>query len=271
VPPPIARPQLNTQKIRDHFVQQSRKAANEAASRGLERIRKHAPVRKLFRGSTYRTQEQGFRVPRQFRFRQPEPVGKLTGRLQAEEGEAERQQRIGHANSEVPVFRFRTPRGTVLVSGDFRRVRNGELVPVQPTVLRQRGQRFQDITASGPVSGANLRGGQNEPPPNARGRFEGRSGRATFKAPGEPARVGGRLKGELRRVPATYVGGFVWAYVESPTVDPETGYPYPRAQEFGSAHNRPHPFMRPGLHETRSDLVSAVKRHVRAGSQTGVG
>lgn len=267
--PPIA-PQLNTKAIREHFVRQSKAAADEAAQRGLERIRKHAPVRKLFRGSTYREQAQGFRVPRQFRFRHPEQTGRIVARLQLEEAKSERSQIIGHANSEVPVFRFKTRQGNVLVSGDFRRFENGELVPAKPSIVRQRGQRFIDVPTAQKVTAAGLRGPTGQRLLTARGRFEVRSGRAAFKAPGEPARLGGRLKGELRVIPAVYVGGEVWAYVESPTVDPETGYPYPAAQEFGSRHNRAHPFMRPGLHETRSDLVNAVKRHVRAGSQVGV-
>jgi hypothetical protein len=263
--------QLNTNLIRNHFVQQSRAAANEAASRGLERIRKHAPVRKLFRGSTYHAQDQGFRVPKQFRFRAPESTGSIVGRMDLAEGESTRNQRIGHANSEIPVFRFKTRRGSVLVSGDFRRVKNGELVPAEPSVVRQRGQHFENISTAVKVTAAGLRGPNGQPLLTSRGRYEVKSGRATFKTPhSSQERIGGRLKGELRVVPAVYVGGFVWAYVESPTVDPETGYPYPRAQEFGSAHNRPHPFMRPGLHETRSDFVNAVKRHVRAGSQAGV-
>lgn len=283
---------LDVARVKDHFVAQSKRAANIAARAGLAHIQKHAPVRKLFRGTSFRMSGElsvnrrlasnfakpnsaGFtgthrsgRIARQFRFQQAEDVGVRTGKLQLEEAEQEHRQRIGHANSEVPVFRFKSKRFNTLVSGDFRQVRNGELVAASPSVVRQRGNRFIDVPNAGPpVTARGLKGPDGKRILTARGEFEVKSGRATFKSPDGVQRIGGRLKGELRVIEAVYRGNHVWAYVESPTVDPETGYPYPRAQEFGSAHNRPHPFMRPGLHETRNELVNATKQAVRAGSQ----
>ncbi|HET9613592.1 MAG TPA: hypothetical protein VFP22_02170, partial [Candidatus Limnocylindrales bacterium] len=275
---------LDTAKIKDYFVNASIRAANMAARAGLEHIRQHAPVRKIFRGTSYSSigklpvlqqparfgtpNSAGYasphrtgRIARQYRTRVPEEQGKITRPGQTEEDVQTHRQRLGHANSVQPVFRFKNKGFNTLVTGDFRRVQNGELVAATPSIVRQRGNRLVDVPYAGPpVTARDLIAPGGKQLLTSRGSFEVKSGRATFvdKLDGK-SRIGGRLKSELRTIDAAFDGDHVWAYVISPTVDPETGYPYPRAQEFGSAHNRPHPFMRPGLHETRNELVSAVQ------------
>lgn len=44
-------------------------------------------------------------------------------------------------------------------------------------------------------------------------------------------------------------------YVESPT-------PYATYQEFGTSHNRPQPFLRPALYESRNILRFEVRKAV---------
>ena len=280
--PPVS---LDVNRLEQHFIRRSIEGADKAAGICLARARKHAPVRQLFRGTTFRQGEFG-PTPRQHRFRTSTSTGNRVGRLTNQEARSERDQHIGHANSEIPVFRF--PQGSF--SGDFRRVRirkftnterdaletmhprdirriqmtSSEKVPV--TINRRQGGRTM-VTSGKLVSAGELRNPRGQRLLTSRGRYEIRTGRAVFKAPGGKARVGGRLKNELYVEKATYAAGHVWAYVVSPTKDPETGYPYPRAMEFGSAHNRPHPFLRPGLHESRNDLRRAVKQFVKAGPQ----
>lgn len=84
---------------------------------------------------------------------------------------------------------------------------------------------------------------------HARGRSEVKTGRADYKG-----RVGGRLRGEIRMVPATRMAP--QARVISPT-------PYARYQEFGTRRHAAQPFLRPALRESRSEIVSAMRAAVR--------
>ena len=85
-----------------------------------------------------------------------------------------------------------------------------------------------------------------------RGQYEVQSGRADFNGA-----VGGRLRGEIHTVPAAGTGTHFTAMVVSPT-------PYAKYQEFGTRHNPAHPFLRPGLHESRAEVRDLIKAAVRA-------
>lgn len=257
-----------------HFVDASIKGANAAADRALPRIQKHAPVRHIFAGTTH-TESHGFRVPKQIRFQRPEVGGAIAGRFNRDVGRGgeladntietstSSVSRLGHPNALIPVFRTRKPGYTQLASGDLRRTSGAELSPVRTDIVFRQGSKLK-AGKSIVAPGTNLL--------TAHGRYEVKSGRANFLSSagvGErpQMRVGGRLRGEIYIEPATYDGKEVWAYIVSPTKDPVTGYPYNRAMEYGSLHNRAHPFMRPGLHESRDDLTREVGRNVKAGSQ----
>ena len=80
-------------RIGERVEREAAKGAAEAARYALERIRSHAPVRKIFRGTTYHETRLGFRAP-------------LNRRLIAD-GE----ERTGQANPFLQLLRIRTAGG----------------------------------------------------------------------------------------------------------------------------------------------------------------
>ncbi|HEX5016518.1 MAG TPA: hypothetical protein VFX15_02905 [Actinomycetes bacterium] len=238
-------------KIEATFERAIRRAGDNSASYVEDRAKHHAPVRKLFRGTSYRTSTAGFREPRirQVRFRDVE--GTRTS---------------GHANSLTPLFRTRTRGGgRAVLAGDFRVVdrRTRTLKAVKADLfLGVRGgkaetHRTEEISAED----VRVNGGKAL---TRRGRYEVRSGRADFKAPGSrTTRVGGRLRGEIHVEGPVDENGTLWWYVVSATKDPETGRLYPKDQEFGTRRHKPHPFLRPGLHDGRETFRRNVRREIR--------
>ena len=103
----------------------------------------------------------------------------------------------------------------------------------------------------------------NDSPLSSRGAYDVRSGRANFGS-GANVTVGGRLRGEIRAEPAKLTGNGAEAWVISPT-------PYAKYMEFGSRHNRAHPFLRPALEESRQDLVAAIRSSIAKASKKGLG
>lgn len=103
----------------------------------------------------------------------------------------------------------------------------------------------------------------NDSPLSRRGASEVRSGLANFGSVGNVT-VGGRLRGEIRPVEAKMAGDKAEAWVISPT-------PYAKYMEFGSRHNRAHPFLRPALEESRQDIVAAVRKGIARASKKGLG
>jgi len=103
----------------------------------------------------------------------------------------------------------------------------------------------------------------NDSPLSARGASDVRTGRANFGSVGNVT-VGGRLRGEIRHEPAKMAGDRAEAWVISPT-------PYAKYMEFGSRHNRAHPFLRPALEESRADIVAAIRNSVARASKKGLG
>lgn len=243
--------QLDEQKLEAFLFDKASKVANDAAQYALGRIKRHAPVRKIFKGSAYRKSELFSR------YASPAGVAKeaINKRVRTP-GSESGAILLGHPNSMEPVFR--TSRGT-RVTGDFRRVRvmgtalpGGGLlvgsrqlarVPFNESVVH-RGGRLEDISQGGKAN-ASLR-------LTGKGRFEVRSGRANFTGSDGVGRVGGKLRGSIFVHPAERVGDEVWAWVVSPVK-------YSRPMEFGTVHNRPYPYMRPGLAESRD----AFKRLAR--------
>jgi HK97 gp10 family phage protein len=71
-----------------------------------------------------------------------------------------------------------------------------------------------------------------------------------------PVRTG-RLRDEIVAVPANGGGGSHHeARVESPT-------PYGVFQEYGTGHHKPHPYLRPALHESHEAVTELVRSSVR--------
>lgn len=295
---------VDLDRIYEYVEAQAMRGVASATEYAVGRIKKHAPVRSIFRGTTFRTGKAGFREP-------------ITRRV-SYRGE----QRIGHANSSLPLFRTVHKTGSVFITGDFRRVdpsvlsrrRPGKLLRGVQGKLATIGTGAREgtigeggvdafglrkatqysvggsekagelsgfvVTKGGRVSKidpsqlkSHTRSGETVQTSGGRalttrGKYEVRMGRANFRSPDDGiTRVGGRLKGEIHMEGPIIEDGIIWGYVVSATKDPETGTLYPWYQEFGSAHNRPHPFMRPGLHESRGRLRRDVKGAVRRGPQ----
>jgi hypothetical protein len=278
--------QINFGRIEQRIVQRAMSGGQVGAEYALSRAIHHAPVRKLFRGTTYSTSRAGFRQPRLRR---------------ANAGSV---QRIGHANSAEPLFRTRNAQGkTEFLSGDFRRVRNGKLVKIRTSTdipaSQRRGYRAQvqggtilfargrggklTARAIAPISASQVRpSGRPVVKPTGRFEIEG-STRAHFTTGGNlvggkslpsgrlvgqtrrgsTTRVGGRLRGELHVQGPVRQDATFWWYVVSATKDTETGRLYPLDQEYGTRHHPPHPFLRPALAESRDKFRNAVKRTLR--------
>jgi len=279
---------FNPEPIIQYIERQAAIGVERAAAIAVVNIQKHAPVRKIFRGTTYRTSKRGFREPKPRR---------LT---------FEGDDRRGHANSLFPILVNRTGRVKTTFTGDFRRVsisRPGHLARLQTgahegtigesgpaafgrfkatSYSREGSESPKDLAVFSqvkggkvrkvnpltlhPLSGENLRVQGGKRAVTARGKFEIRTGRANFRSPDDGVvRVGGRLRGEIHATGAVMRDGIVSALVVSATKDPETGRLYPKDQEFGNRHNPPHPFMRPGLHDSRGALRRELKNALRIG------
>lgn len=74
--------------------------------------------------------------------------------------------------------------------------------------------------------------------------------------------VGGRLRGEIYATSAKTAGAMAEAWVISPTS-------YAGFQEFGTRHNRAHPFLRPAAAESREEVVSRIAAAIKEASRTG--
>jgi len=102
---------------------------------------------------------------------------------------------------------------------------------------------------------------QDEGPLTRQGAYEVRSKRAEHSTWGH-THVGGRLRGEIYSTPPQVAGTEVEAWVISPTE-------YAGYQEFGTRHNRAHPFLRPAAEESRDAVVQAIAAAVKEASKQG--
>lgn len=106
--------------------------------------------------------------------------------------------------------------------------------------------------------------GQIEEPTNwalsKRGAYEVKTGRAMFSTWGH-AHIGGRLRGEIFATPPSRTGSRAEAWVISPTS-------YARFQEFGTRHNRAHPFLRPAAEESRADVAALIGAAIGRAART---
>lgn len=95
-------------------------------------------------------------------------------------------------------------------------------------------------------------------PLTARGRWELKSGRASFRSPTGRTTLGGRLRGEIHADPAEG-GGPTWvAKVVSPTR-------YAKYVEFGTRRSRAQPYLRPALSQVRESFRARMTAAARLG------
>jgi HK97 gp10 family phage protein len=77
-----------------------------------------------------------------------------------------------------------------------------------------------------------------------------------MRAKGHAPVRSGKLQSEIEAVHATGEGSQFEAQVISPT-------PYAVYQEFGTAHHKPHPYLRPALHESHEQVTELIRSEVR--------
>lgn len=98
-----------------------------------------------------------------------------------------------------------------------------------------------------------------EPPQDTklskRGAYEVKSKRASYST-WKHLHTGGRLRGEIYATDPNASGSSAEAWVIAPTE-------YAKYQEFGSRHNRAHPFLRPAAEESRGEVTALVAEAVR--------
>jgi len=110
----------------------------------------------------------------------------------------------------------------------------------------------------------------------SRGRYEMTSGRAVRTVDdkhGEPHQViGGRLHDSIQPSDVFSDGAETYGFVSASAVDPfsKTNHDYAPDQEFGSRHNRAHPFLRPALRESRRTIMSTTRGPIQRAFQSGV-
>ena len=107
----------------------------------------------------------------------------------------------------------------------------------------------------------------DDTPLTRRGAHEVRTMRARFHSvrEGGEVTVGGRLRGEIHSTRVVRTGG---GQAEVMVISPT---PYAKYMEFGTRHNRAHPFLRPALEESRGDVVAQVASAVAEASKKGLG
>ena len=115
---------------------------------------------------------------------------------------------------------------------------------------------------------ADYKDGIHEKPAlDRRGASEVKTKRALFVGStkvgrGIGASIGGRLRGEIYSEAPSVSGLQAESWVISPTE-------YAKYQEFGTRHNRAHPFLRPAAEESRDEVVGLIADAVREASRTG--
>jgi len=205
---------LNTDALEQRIMRGATAGARQGATRTMKRAKERAPVRKLFKGTTYRAVSvPGIAgrepISRTVRFR--DMTGETRGRNRFGDVRAGRstgaefEEFRGHANSLIPLFRRKAGGETLTITGDFRRVNPRDrgfgtldrLKPSEIEAFTQKGGRVRRQKINEALSGEklNIGGGRLL---KSSGRYEIRSGRADFRDPSSGVvRVGGRLRGEI--------------------------------------------------------------------------
>lgn len=253
-------------KILRELTLRAQRGGEATAELVLKRARAKAPVRKIFRGTTYKVGKSGFRQP-------------TLRQVSTGAGRGEDETVKGQPNSFQPLLRVRKTGGkTQYLTGDLRAV-SSPYDPLTPEQNKSRSiNRLFEKQKGGPTTvrdtaAINIlslrvptRSGKTRSALTTRGRYEVRSGRANFKGADGVTRVGGRLRESIHIEGPIREGGTMWWYIVADAKDPQTGRLYGRDQEYGTRHHPPHPFLRPALQESRGALVKNVRRALARGT-----
>jgi len=140
--------------------------------------------------------------------------------------------RRGRPNSLRPVIRVE---GLGRVTGNFRELSEPGQLAIGMIHARVNGR-----TARGDLSSALT----------ARGRYEVKTGRAL----NDEGEIGGKLRDSIHSEGPFVTRGEVYGFVSAAAFN-DSGFNYAYAQEIGTGHNRPQPFLRPALRELKDQIV----------------
>jgi hypothetical protein len=257
---------------------QARIALQGTGQFALDHAQHHAPVRRVFKGGRVPRQKQFSRdhgVFHQGQYFNTAPIDTKrvydlwkASRSKDHRVDTPGRQFLGHANSMHPVFSYAGGKYTA----DFRNVDvtgmrmdqgTGKLVA---TGGKLKTAQVWNQPSGGKAERAGVRTGEQEL--NAEGRYALKTGRGIYTQRLKDAQgrailtthtvstLGGRLRGEIHLSGIIENGkDEIWIYVISPVE-------YAGAQEFGTAHNRAHPYLRPALYESRSEFRNQVMRAI---------
>ena len=151
-------------------------------------------------------------------------------------GAAERIPLRGRPNSSRPVIRVE---GLGRITGNFRELSGPGELAIGAVYARVNGR-----TVRGDVRSALT----------ARGAYEVRKGRG-LNAEGD---IGGTLRDSIHSTGPFVTRSEVYGFVSASALN-ESGFNYAYAQEFGTGHNRPQPFLRPALREMKDQIVNGQR------------
>lgn len=237
------------------------------------RAKHYAPVRRVFYGS--RNSETEF--PRGQSFRGRPILIRTQAAMDLYKASRRRMKRIswlgesrlGEANSYNPIFSRGKGRRITGLTESFRKVERDK--QGQPHLARIEAVETRPGRGHREFLGRRLENKREaayypdqrfsaRSELNYRGRYELSSkakGRAIYQDSKGRETLGGRLRGEISISPTVRQGSVYWIYVVSPT-------PYGFFQEFGTRHNRAHPYLRPALYDA-SRRTSIVRGAIRLG------
>ena len=243
------------------FIDAIEQAAQDAVDAGLhqvaERARHKAPVRNVFRDRTSRKRRLRGQIGVL-----PAALNEVRGPAFARAGRTGFEiQRIGEVAGSFGAGRTK---GRFEVTDRRISGRTNSFAPVVMSPAgRVGGESLRHLSARGVLKVQEIAhpGGRFSAFDllSGRGRYELEKGRADFTNPetGETT-LGGTLRGSIK-VEGPFVGrGEVYGFVSAAAFN-EQGFNYALAQEIGTAHNRPQPYLRPALRELHEKIAANTR------------
>ena len=258
-----------------HFMDLLMEGVEEGVKGSLNQIRNRArelaPVRQLFKGATKAPLRGPISVHNQTTFGQPYRLALRMGRVATRTGtypivNLTKRGHSGSQNTSLPTTRKLAALGNQRIMGKADDISFREIKNVNGTFEFQNTRvRFK---IGGKLRLLDLRDefiGQAN-----RDLRSGRGLHTTGKGAAKTTEYGGTLRDSIE-----VVGPFrniteVTGYVKAEAV--EHGFNYAYAQEFGTAHNRPQPFLRPALRQFKTVATEHLAKSVdyRMKSRRGV-
>lgn len=233
---------IDTQALIDSILKGAEVGVRESLREIKQDAQRRAPVRKLFKGGGRRGVTAHIGVHNHQITGKPYAFAQRVGRTI--EGEFIR----GGPNSSAPVSQPKRGTGRGIGGAEFREV-------------SRETSGFRLVHENHPVAGKAILG---------RAKSDVARGRGLHLLPGGKAgtEYGGTLRDSIKAEGPTRDGYQIVGYVKASAI--ENGFNYAYAQEFGTAHNAPQPYLRPALRDFFSKIGAgqrtAIKTHLERSS-----